>query len=245
MLIVGDNEKLRLLEEVFQHADKAANVGVVEGSVEFVEEREGTRLDHVDSEKERDSSHGALAAGEQRDVLRLLARRARDDVDATFQHIFAVHQRELSRAAVKQPLEHRLEIDIRFFEGVPEELRGLLVNVLDEIDELGLRASEISLLCGQKRMAFLNLLVLFDGNQVDRPHLLHFAADILDRHFGRVERRFTRFTPVRQRFCNELVEIDVPVDHEAILNVLDSHLCFRESKFGLAVSVVGFVQRTA
>ena len=62
VLVVGDDEELRLDEEVLQRLDEASDVGVVEGRIELVEQAEGARLDQVDREEEADGRHRSLAA---------------------------------------------------------------------------------------------------------------------------------------------------------------------------------------
>ena len=54
---------------------EAAYVGLVERSVDFVEDAEGRGLELEDSDQKREGGEGLFSSGEQEDVLQLLARR--------------------------------------------------------------------------------------------------------------------------------------------------------------------------
>ena len=87
---MGDDDELAAVDEAVQHLDEAADVGFVEGGIEFVEHTERAGLDHVDGEEQGDGGHGAFAAGEQGDGLEFFARGFGDDVDAGFERIGVV-----------------------------------------------------------------------------------------------------------------------------------------------------------
>lgn len=112
MLVVRDDEELAAVEEFLEGVHEAADVRVVEGGVELVEHAERRGLDHEDREEERDGRHRALAAGEERDALRTLARGARDDVDAALQRILRVLQQDEARLVLLENAEDPLECGI-------------------------------------------------------------------------------------------------------------------------------------
>ena len=63
-------------------AGEAADVGLVERGVDFVEDAEGRGLELEDADEERERGEGFFSAGEEEDVLELFAGRRGDDVDA-------------------------------------------------------------------------------------------------------------------------------------------------------------------
>ena len=69
---------------------EAAHVGLVERSVDLVEDAEGRGLELEDADQQRERGERLFAAREQKDVLQLLARRRGDDVDAALGGVLRV-----------------------------------------------------------------------------------------------------------------------------------------------------------
>ena len=63
MLVVRDDEELRLDEEFLELFYEASDIGVVESGVEFVEHGEWGGLDEEDREEQRDGGHRSLTTG--------------------------------------------------------------------------------------------------------------------------------------------------------------------------------------
>ena len=179
---VGDDDELRAVDEAVEHLDEAADVRLVERRVEFVEHAERAGLDHVDREQQRDGGHRALATGEQRDRLQLLAGRLGDDLDAGFERVALVEQHEVGLALLAEEfLEHVAEVDLRTWAKVSEkQALGFLVDALDDFEQLGLRGDQVVVLVAQEVVAFLEFLELLDGIEVDRAHRIEAALDVGD-----------------------------------------------------------------
>ena len=65
-----------------EQVGEAADVGLVQRRVDFVEHAEGAGLELEDADQQRQRGERLFAAGEQQHVLQLLARGRGDDVDA-------------------------------------------------------------------------------------------------------------------------------------------------------------------
>ena len=100
--VVGDDDELDVLGERAQRRAEAPDVRLVERRVDLVEhaERHGPDLEH--REQQRDRGQGALATGEHRQRLALLARRSRRDLHAGRREVVRLGQRELGLAPAEQ-----------------------------------------------------------------------------------------------------------------------------------------------
>src|SRR5207237_6769119 len=75
LLVVRHYDELRVAAELPEQEDEAVDVGVVERRVYLVQDAEGTGLDQIDREEERDGGQRLLAPRKQRERLRLLPAR--------------------------------------------------------------------------------------------------------------------------------------------------------------------------
>ena len=80
--VVGDDDELRLVRQAPERVREPADVRLVERRIDLVEHAERDRPDLEHREQQRDGGQGALAAGQHRERLRLLAGRPGDDLDA-------------------------------------------------------------------------------------------------------------------------------------------------------------------
>ncbi len=131
--MVGDDEEARLgrARHLLHHVAEAVDIGVVERRVHLVEhaDRRGVRQEHREDQRER--RQRLLAAGEQRQHLRLLAGRAAEDFEAAFQRIVALDKLKLRLAAGEQDLEQPFEMRLHRVEGFEQALAAFLVEVPD------------------------------------------------------------------------------------------------------------------
>src|SRR4030095_1517425 len=81
LLLVCDDDELRRLGVAAQELDEAADVGVVEGGLDLVEEVERARPREEEREQERDRAERLLATREERQPGDALAGRAELDLD--------------------------------------------------------------------------------------------------------------------------------------------------------------------
>src|SRR4029079_12442138 len=82
LLLVRDDDELRLLRVAAEQRDEAADVRVVERGLDLVQEVERMRTGEEEREQERDRAESLLAAREERQPRDLLAGRAELDLDA-------------------------------------------------------------------------------------------------------------------------------------------------------------------
>ena len=99
-------ERGHLVEQVAE----ALDVVVVERRVDLVEHADRRRVGEEHGEDQRQRGERLLAAGEQRQRRRLLARRLRQDFEAGFERIVALDQLQFGGAAAEQLGEQLLEI---------------------------------------------------------------------------------------------------------------------------------------
>ena len=169
-LVVGDDHELALADEAVEQLDEAADVRLVERCVHFVEHAEGGGLHHVDGEEEGHRRHGALAAGEERDALELLAGRLGDDLDAALERVALVHEDEVGLTAREELGEHLLEVHADLLEGLREEFLGGLVDAGDRFEELGLAVDEVGVLLLEELVTLLEFVEFLNGVEVDGAH---------------------------------------------------------------------------
>ena len=138
LLLVRDDDELRAVAQLLEEGDEAAEVGVVERRLDLVHDVEGRgpRLEDRDEQRHRDER--ALATGEQREPLDLLARRPGLDLEAGRQHVGRVGEHEPSLAAGEEPLEDALELHRRVLERLGEDLLDPLVDLLDDVEQVAL-----------------------------------------------------------------------------------------------------------
>src|SRR2546427_3604444 len=129
--VVRDEDELSVLLHAAQHFYEPADVCVVEGRVDLIEEAERTRLVLEEPEHQRDRGERLLAARQQLDALEALARRLRDDFDAALERIVLVEEREAGAAAAEERAEGFLEVDVDRGERVGEATARRLVDALD------------------------------------------------------------------------------------------------------------------
>ena len=95
--------------------------------------------------------------------------RAGVDLDAALERVGLVLERERRLAAAEKLGEHLLEVDLDLLEGLREELARGAVDFLDRLQDLILGREQVGLLAGEELVALLQLVVLGDGLEIDRP----------------------------------------------------------------------------
>ena len=110
---------------------EAAHVGLVERSVDFVEDAERCGLELEDADQQRECGEGLFAAGEQQDVLQLLAGRRGHDVDAALVGVLGVGELHEGLAAAEELREGDGEVFVDDLEGLVELRARDVVDLLD------------------------------------------------------------------------------------------------------------------
>src|ERR1700730_14188567 len=109
-MVVRDDQELPLRAQARQHLAKPPDVGVIEGRVDLVEDRERAWVDLVQSEHESKGRQGPLAARQQRDVLQSLAWRLDQDFDSRARPVIALRVLERRAASRRELREIFVEV---------------------------------------------------------------------------------------------------------------------------------------
>ena len=172
-LLVGDDDELAVLAQLLEDVEQPAEVDVVEGGLDLVEHVERARPGLEQRDEERHGGQRALATGQQRQPLDLLARRAGLDLDAGGEHVLRVGQHQPASTAGEQPGEHLLELHGHVGVGGGEHLLDPGVHVVDQVEQVLARALQVVELLGQEAVALLERGELLEGQRVDLAQQRH------------------------------------------------------------------------
>jgi hypothetical protein len=165
---VSYDQELRVHLELFQEPGKAADVRVIEGSVDLVHEAEGARLRQIDAEQQRHGDECPLAGGEQVDALGSLASRRGVDVDVALERIVLIRQAQLALATAEKSLEHLGEVCLHRQKGLEEHGPRCPIDFPDSVNQRLPCADQIVAL-GCQELQPLDLLAVFlDRERVHR-----------------------------------------------------------------------------
>src|SRR5205807_1646035 len=123
-----------------------------------VEQAERARLVLEDGEHERDRRQRLLTAGQELNALQPLAGRRRDDIDAAFEWIALVEQREAGMPAAEQRAEGRLEVLLDGGKRLREARLARLVDPLDGFRRVRNRIHQVLALRRQEDVTRLELV---------------------------------------------------------------------------------------
>ncbi len=129
--------------ELLEQIGEPAHVLLVKRGVDLVQEAERRWLDHVDREHQRDACEGLLPAREEVDVLQLLPRGLRKDLDAGLQGRIGVLQAKLRPAAAEQSSEDRVKVLLDLVVRLEEELGGLRLDLRGDLLQILARMREV------------------------------------------------------------------------------------------------------
>ena len=135
--IVGDDDEARVgrARHLVEQIAEALDVVVVERRVDLVEHADRRRVGEEDREDQRERRERLLAAGEQRQRHRFLARRLGHDLKAGFERIFALDQLQFGVAAAEQFRKQLLEVLVDGGERCEQPLAGLVVEAVDALPQ--------------------------------------------------------------------------------------------------------------
>src|ERR687895_2077474 len=203
-LLVRDDDELGPVRVAPDELEEAVDVDVVERGLDLVQDVEGARAGQEDGEHERQRDEGLLAARQQGQSLRSLARRRDLDLDARIvlllllvrvglrrvrgvlagdhgaRPLLGVDEAEAAPAAREQVLDDVLEVPGRGLEGLLEALPDAAVGLLDEALELREGGLEVAPLPLQLLDVRHGLLVLLLRKRVHGAELLAAALEPLD-----------------------------------------------------------------
>src|SRR4051794_35518952 len=171
----GDEARLGLLAHLTQEIAEALDIGIVERRVDFVQHADRRRVGQEYREDQRQRGQRLLAAREKRHRLRLLAGRARHDVEAGLERILGFDELQFRRAAAEQQREQLLETRVDLLERGKQALAPLFVEIADRGAQLLDRFVEIVALGDHAIARGFDLLQLLVGAQIDRAEALALA----------------------------------------------------------------------
>src|SRR5215472_17179333 len=174
-LLVRDDDQLRTAAQLLEDLEQPLQVGVVQRRLDLVQHVERRRAGLEDGQEEGDRGQRALAAGQQRQPLDLLARRPGFDVDARGEHVVGLGQHQPALAAGEQPREDLLELGRGVGEGRREHLLDPVIDLFDHGEQVPPGLLEVLELVGQERVALLEGRVLLQGQRVDLAELVKLA----------------------------------------------------------------------
>ena len=161
------------------HRGEAADVGLVQRRVHFVQQTERRGIQLEDREHQRHRGHRLLAAGQQRDVGHALAGRTGHDRDAGVEQILA-GEFEIGVTAAEQARIEFLHAGVDAVEGVLEAAAGFAVDLADRFFQRFQRGAEVQILRVEIFLALRGFGVFLDGGQIDRLQPPQLGVEIGD-----------------------------------------------------------------
>ena len=170
-MVVGDDQEAgrRAARDLVDQVAEPADVRIVERGVDLVEHADRRRIGQEDGEQQRERGQRLLAAGQQRERLQALARRARHDLQAGLERVVGIDQREMGAAAAEQTGEQFAEMRVDRRERGLEPLAALAVEPRDRLAQLDDRGLQVGVLVAQFAKPLLDVVGFDLGAQVDRP----------------------------------------------------------------------------
>ena len=174
---MGDDDELGRRGQAPQGFGEAADVGLVERRIDFVEHAERDRPDLEHGEQQRNGSQSALATRQHRQRLGLLARRPGHDLDAGRGEVGRVGQLEPGEAATEQLLEAFVERGLERPEGGLELVGDQRAELVDERAGSGDRRAQVVTLSLERLDPLAQLGVFLDRERIGRAELVEPPAE--------------------------------------------------------------------
>ena len=177
---MGDDDELRTAAQLIDHVDESAEIHVVEGGLDLVEnvERAWSRLEQRHKKCHRGKA--ALATREQGQPLDALTGWASLDIDSRRQHVRRIGEDEPTFASGEQPREDQFELALHVPVGLREDFLHACIHFLDDVEQVVPRALEIVELLGQEALALLQRRVFLQGERVDSAEQRETALGFLE-----------------------------------------------------------------
>ena len=171
--------QLRLAAQLLEQPEQPAQVHVVERGLHLVHHIERRRPRPEDRHQHRDRGQRLLAAGQQRQPLDLLARRASLDLDAGGQHVVGIGQQQPALATGEQRRKHFAELAFHVGVGLGEHLQDARVDVVDDVEQILAGRLDVLELGGQEVVALLQRGELLQRKRIDAAQLVELALGLL------------------------------------------------------------------
>ena len=176
---VGDDDELGLSRHFAQKRAQAADVGVIQRGIDFVQEAEWRRVQAEEREDERERGQGFFAAGEDAQVFDFFARRAHGDGDARFQDV-AFGPGEFGFAAPEEKREEASEVAVHHVERVLQAAAGFVVQFGDGFFEQFEGVAQVAALVVQAAVFGVSAVVVVDGGEVHCAECFHLLFECAD-----------------------------------------------------------------
>ena len=177
---MGDDDELRTAAQLIDHVDQSAEVHVVEGRLDLVENVERTRSRFEERHEECHRGEAALAAREQGQPLDALTGWSSIDVNSCRQHVRRIGEDESTFASGEQPREDQFELALHIPVGLREDFLHACIHFLDDVEQVVPRALEVVELLGQEALALLQRRVFLQGERVDSAEQGETALGFLE-----------------------------------------------------------------
>ena len=175
-----DDDQLGVLAELGDEPEEAVQVDVVERGLDLVHHVERRRPAAEHGEQERQRGQAALATGQQRQLLDVLAARLGLDLDARVEQVVGRREHELAGAAGEQRGEQLREVAADVGERGREHVLDLLVDGLDHAGQVAAGGAHVLELLLEERVALLELVELLERERVDRAEQAQLAIELAD-----------------------------------------------------------------
>ena len=173
--------QLGLLAELGDEAEEAVQVDVVERGLDLVHHVERRRPAAEHGEQERQRGERALATGQQRQLLDVLARRLGLDLDAGVEQVVGVGEHEPARAAGEQRREQlrrsSAPTSAKAAANTFSISSSTALMTCASSRRVSLHVLELLL---EERVALLQLVELLERERVDRAHQAQLALELAD-----------------------------------------------------------------
>jgi hypothetical protein len=167
--IVGNDHKpgFRPARHLVQKIAVTLHIGIVERSIDLVEDADRRRIRQEYGEDQCHCRQGLLASGQKRHGLRFLARRAGNDFQTGIERIVGIDQLQLRGAAAEQMGEKALEVIIDHLKGCQQPFPRFPVQVRDTGPEAANRLDQVIAFIGQRGLLLVDFGEFFFRAQVD------------------------------------------------------------------------------
>ena len=172
------HHELGALAVLCQVVCEVADIGIIQGSLNFVQDAEGSRLQLQHGEEDGNGRQCPLTAGKQGQQLQLLSRGLSINLNAAVQGIVRIHQGQRRMTAAKQPGEGFREVPLQLGEVIHEGGLHLFNQPLDQLPQILFCLLQILLLGGQFVKASLGVRILLHGVHVHRPQCPNLAGQL-------------------------------------------------------------------
>ena len=154
------HNQLRTLPQLTNHLQQARKVTVIQRRLNLIQGVERRRTRHVNRNQQRQRGERTLTAGQQRQALNLLTRRARVNLHTRVQRIGRVVQLQVALASREQGLKDTAVVGVNVLHRGGEHLRNVAADLVHDRVQVAAGRLQVLNLLIQVGVAFGQRLVL-------------------------------------------------------------------------------------